>query len=309
MAKKHAHRRGLAPSGARWVLWVTVSVSLAIGAVLLVTRRSGTISSRSVNHPGSDAGSAETFATWRRSFTQMVASVAGDDAEAVALVQFFREHAVFGRVDRFRHFRFEQSLFIPPDSATRQRQDFAVVVCRKEECGRFGVYRENNWEYDVSRNLMLVPPPTLFGGEVGGVLLLHEVMHAYDILSGREPMGLERVDPEFAAGEVRAHSMEVRLFDRLTEGRYSRALAQVLDQYPTRTSLGWVNNDSPLVDILDATIDPLFPAARSIEESNSRRGRHFYALNMLLADRLGRGEQGKVAFMQWRFAVMDGLLQ
>lgn len=309
MAKKHPYHKGPTPIGVRWVLGVTVSVGLAIGAFLLVTRGSGTTSSRSGNHPGSDTGSAETFATWRRSFSQMVASVAGDDAEAVALVRFFREHAVFGRVDRPRHFHFERSSFIPPHSATRQRQDFAVVVCTREECGRFGVYRENNWEYDVRHNLMLVPPPTLFGREVGGVLLLHEVMHAYDILSGREPMGLERVDPQFAAGEVRAHSMEVRLFDRLTQGRYSRALERVLDQYSARTPLGWVNNDSPLVDILDTTVDPLFPTARSTEESDSRRGRHYYALNMLLADRLGRGEQGKVAFMQWRFAVMDGLLQ
>lgn len=55
-----------------------------------------------------------------------------------------------------------------------------------------------------------------------GIVLFHDLSHAYDFTSGLEPCQPNR--QQFLAGEARAFQAEIELVDRLAEGRLRRAL-------------------------------------------------------------------------------------
>lgn len=62
-----------------------------------------------------------------------------------------------------------------------------------------------------------------------GVLVLHELSHWDDIVvSKREPPNSRQFTDAWTDGELRAHTLENRMLDRQTNGRFSETLARVL---------------------------------------------------------------------------------
>lgn len=294
-----------------------VALSLALLAIvgwasLRDSTRGESRTRRARGHTGSDIDrdSLASLRELRQQFGEMLALVARLDPEAATLRTFHDQHAGYGFLDAPGHIFFGRA-FTPPSAEAREAHDFGIVVASTTERRLFGFPSEMQWEYNLDMNILTVPRPESVNPVVGGVMFCHELLHARDLLTGIEPPGLPRTDPAFAAGEVRAHELEIRLFEAISEGRYRRLLGESLDRLQdVTTSSGWLTTRSERtlaeIDRLDAAA---LPALRSEDERSSRRGRHFHALNYLIAERAGRGTEGKIAFEQHSLSILDGLTE
>jgi hypothetical protein len=101
-------------------------------------------------------------------------------------------------------------------------------------------------------------------------------------------------------GEVRAHSLEIRLLDRATSGGFTRELRRVLNDLvpPDTGPIDWVMPNFP-GDMVD--VYRLFPPALSEEEESTRNGSCLIAINFLFAERRGPSFDARVeAYLRWR---------
>lgn len=169
-----------------------------------------------------------------------------------------------------------------------------VIVSTREEREANGIIGTEVWQFHaVNGHRMLAPPPETFTDVWGGAVFAHELVHARDIMSGREPPVLPRHDARFIDGEIRAYELEFRLLNRTTGGDFRVAGERILDSRLSDEEGVWTTMPPRTF----VPFGELFPPARSVEERATRTGAYIIYLNFLLADRRGLGTEGRRAVL------------
>jgi hypothetical protein len=234
----------------------------------------------------------------RKDLLRSLKLVASGDEEGEKLIDLLQK-AVVVRVYGWGKWSEEDTIGkqLFSDAKSKTPRHLWIIPAEQDSRAAYGFFPQANFEYSQSGNSIFTPPPNTFTDHWLGVRLAHELLHASDYLTGVEPpnpMGAGLTD-EFVRGEVRAHTLEVRLLDRLSNGAFRKILNKIAvrveppDGFPGR----WFYSKT-LEEF--AELDELFPPALSKEESNTRRGCYNVALNFTYAERLGLGEKGKVTF-------------
>ncbi|MEK7655910.1 MAG: hypothetical protein AAB386_04515 [Patescibacteria group bacterium] len=240
----------------------------------------------------------ELIAKDRKDLLRALKLVASGDEEGEKLIDLFQQ-AVVVRLYGSRRWSEEDStgkkLF--RDANSKVPRNLWIMPSEKSLRAAHGFIPEANFEYAQSGNGIFTPPPSTFTDQWLGVRLAHELLHANDYLTGVEPpnpKGAGLTD-DFVQGEVRAHNLEVRLLDRMSNGAFGEILGLIAERYepPAGFPARWFFSDS-FDEFVE--LDKLFLPARSKEETNSRCGSYNIALNFMYAERLGLGEKGKAAY-------------
>jgi hypothetical protein len=163
---------------------------------------------------------------------------------------------------------------IPPDHslATEQRMSYEATL-------DFGPF-------------LLLIKPVLFTEEWAGLAQLHEATHLYDWARGIEPFNATQ--RRWARGEVRAHGVELEIFDLLTEGQYAVQARHFAGNHgidsPERLLELLARGNGKLAQL--AELSTIFSSARprSHDEVGFRYGTHIAALGLLLLSQWGRVE-------------------
>ncbi len=226
----------------------------------------------------------------------LTTSVAGD-TRGEELAAFFRDHAIFSQLIGNGATRGLVS-GTSPDELLRQRHDpltFEVTPSSLEERQANGLQVMASWQWEPGRNELFVPRIKTFTDPWAGIVFAHEISHAYDAVTGNEPRGLPPNDARFLDGEIRAYQLEFRLLDRLTNGRLRTSLGAIVAQHSEDIGQqSWFMPDDTEI----ASLEALFPEARSNEERATRLGSYVIQLNFLLNERLGGGVNGQRAIIQ-----------
>ncbi len=248
--------------------------------------REETIHSRSdARRAPSDPNGAK-IAEYRHELSNVLVHAVGNDEEGLRLLAFYRERAHYLLLTESGQWVVEggtnQRRFgVGPDAA---RLDFAIAPATRLRRDRFGLQSQANFEYLRERSTVFIPPPETFTRLWLGIRTMHEISHVYDDL-----LGIERFVPgeegerEFALGEVRAHSLEMRLLNQATYGAFERDLSALLGALVPSDSRpdAWIMPDIP-TDF--AQVFSLFPPPQSDAERDTRNGSCLIALNFLYAD-------------------------
>ena len=227
-----------------------------------------------------------------RDRTRMLDSIelaAGEDQEARMLIEYHRDRVINGRLflayaiaprGRMLHVGVD----VPPVGSV------LIFPGTHELRARAGAPSESNFRFNrgVANPIIDVPLPERFTDLWFGVRTLHELRHSYDALSGLEPdvpVVDGNVSWEFAEGEVRAHTLEQRLLDQATDGRFLvtiRELAEDTDPprgFPEQHELHYPNGEVEF-----ERLDELFGEA-TIDELNTRWGSYNIAYYFAMCDR------------------------
>lgn len=227
------------------------------------------------------------IAEYRHDVSGVLERVVGADEEGLRLLAFYRERAHYLLLTENGQWIVESGtnrrrFGIGPDAA---RLDFAIAPTTRLHRDRFGLQSQANFEYARERSTIFIPPPATFTRVWLGIRTMHEISHAHDDLAGIERfLPGEEGEREFVLGEVRAHSLEMRLLNQATNGAFERELLALLEIVlsPNPRPDAWIMPDIP-TDF--ARVYSLFPPPQSDAERDTRNGSCLTALNFLYADR------------------------
>ncbi len=233
--------------------------------------------------------------------------VAGDDAQARILIEFARSSAVPtmllpGGITQFivtgdvdRALGNQARLSAEPSEATPRA--FEITVADMARRRAYGMRALSDWQYDQGRNQLFVPPRARYSRLYGSILLLHELQHAYDLCTGREPG--RPSDREWAEGEARAYELELRLVNRLTNGAASRFARTLADRYrpPGDTRWIWPHQTPDIGPSLREWSRILGEPPATEEETGPRGGTLLVLMNRELAEREGLSSDAFLEFI------------
>lgn len=226
----------------------------------------------------------------REVYTRMLEHVrVADDARGARIWEFYQSRSLFSRIVS------GGTILSMEDKITPSGGLLPIVPATREERLANGGHVLELWQFSsLPTNMLFVPPPGWFTDIWGGAVFAHEISHAFDVMTGVEPPGLPNRDPRFLDGEIRAYQMEYRLLDRQVNGQLSAAIVAELERSRDRVGpTGWFMPGRET----EQRLDTLFPAARSEDEGNNRRGAYIVFLNFLLVDQRGLGQEGRRQFI------------
>jgi hypothetical protein len=87
---------------------------------------------------------------------------------------------------------------------------------------------ESPFFYDSSMKAIVCVEFGALHDDILGTSFLHEIVHWDGFMTGREKPTKDSADEQSVRGELFAHDVEWRAFDRLTHGDFSRRIAEVL---------------------------------------------------------------------------------
>jgi hypothetical protein len=214
----------------------------------------------------------------------LAATVRGD-AQGEMLLAYFDQHAVQGKLERPGIFSYD-SIDAP---RIKSREAFLLIMSDKEQRGGGTM----NFSHDPTNRILFIPQLHTFSSLWSGVMLAHELYHAYE---NRDPKAsiLNEADPAFYQEEIEAHALQFRLLDRHTGNGFTREVENFVRQNPAPADFPWAFFTPETYDDFRA-IDNLLPPARSVQEMNSRTGSYVIAVNFRYADLKG-GTQDKILF-------------
>lgn len=235
----------------------------------------------------------------RKELTESLHRVTRSDAEGQELKRFFDNHARFSRLIDRRQVDYETGTDLHrieggPDVPIR---DFLVTIASQEERKRFEIDSDANFQYIQEWNAIFLPPLTTFTPIWMGIRFAHELRHAFDFLTGIEPLNRddEASNLAFAQGERRGHGLEQKLLDQFTHGAFTQGINELARRFPPPAHFpnAWfVPKSYQQVNLLDT----YFPPIKSAAEKDSRFGSYVMALNFHYAEVLELGEEGKTRF-------------
>lgn len=141
-------------------------------------------------------------------------------------------------------------------------------------------------DHNHDLNAVLIKPVNITQ-EWAGIILIHELSHLYDRMSGHEPLHGSR--SEFLQGEVDAYSVEIDAINHFTKGRFDEALVQHLEGLkvddPTKLVAEVKTSPQkwhPVFSDLDRVINKSSPLSQG--EGALRRGLYIIALGFKFID-------------------------
>lgn len=204
----------------------------------------------------------------KNKFGELLKNISNGDEEANEIYKFYLANSVFVDAESKE---FHPHKPIPAEySSPLAFKIFPSDMHVRRTLGLRGV---NHWMYDHLTKILTVPIRSEweFTEIWAGAIFFHELRHAYDMLTGLEEMSATNSDV-WLEGEVRAYSLEIRLLDKATNGKF----IEILDAAVSRGSnRGWLNCSRETRKELDG----LFPPQKSPAEKSLRLPTYIIALN------------------------------
>jgi hypothetical protein len=144
-----------------------------------------------------------------------------------------------------------------------------------------------NWQFEPDRNLLMIPSRLewTYTRLWAGVIFAHELRHVYDKVTGLEQRS--RLGSEvWLLGEMRAYTLEIRLLNLATNGKFAKELEKLSSSYAGGK---WIwPTDAEVMQL-----NKLFKSIQSKSERFTRNTLYMVALNFTLAEQHSLGEAGK----------------
>jgi len=154
------------------------------------------------------------------SILSVAKSAAKGEPLAESLVDEFSKRAVVGKVKP------DGNLTMMPRRNLDRSEVVGMVFVSKAEMKYVPVKLESPYMYDPSINSVVCGEVDAVSDGLLSTILLHELYHWRRFMDRGRSMN--RTAEESRLEEVKAHELEFRALDRLTDGRFSRKIRQVL---------------------------------------------------------------------------------
>lgn len=251
----------------------------------------------------------EANAAMNRDFEQwfdVAEEIVGDDPQARTLIAFARSSAIPSMLmpGGITHFivmgELEDALGnhrrLSAEPSETTPRAFEISVADMATRRAFGMGALADWQYDQGRNQLFVPPRSGYSRVYGAAVLLHELQHAYDICTGREP---EHPTPdEWAEGEYRAYDVETRILALASDGATERYVEELLGRIRPPANSQWIAESELTNADYDRWDRALGDPPIHTRETYTRAGTLIVHLNRRLAEREGRTYQEYLAFIR-----------
>lgn len=229
------------------------------------------------------------------------AAVKGDE-EGERLLKFFIDRAIFGYIRKPTPAIERGKKFVGWHEYSHHERSFLVLPSMEEQRAAAGIGWRTNFNFVGQDDAIFTPESRAITDIWMGIRLAHEVSHAYDVISGKEPteQGISKPN-DYLEGEVRAHTLEIRLFDRATNSRFSERMVALVRLHPPPFGYPEVKVAEEHDPAHYKTIDDLFPPIRSGNEARVRQGSYNIARSFAYCRLLHRGHDCLIKGYQHRF--------
>ena len=210
--------------------------------------------------------------------SRLLDEMSKDNAKWREYADFFRTRAKRARLD---------GEIIKADQEGIHRRDFWVLAVDPKDRDKFEL--ASMFQYQSQKDLLILPsrgytPSFFFLG------LLHELVHAQDVLKGREAR--KPTDEQFYQGELRAFEIELEALVIMTKGRFRSVIKEIVVKKRLISIKGVAIPNEEAEDELDRLTTHPFP--RSEDERAQRRALYSVAVNFEIDPRI----QAKLRFLR-----------